>query len=158
MQTPGYVSQSSQESISQGQVVIKDIEDTFAGEVASTALTSIDWDSTPSASAAHASAPEASEKMTYCWFDCGPAAPIGSFTQSNDRAARKCHPCYNAERAIRSAARAKHAPKGQKAALDKLIKEDPELWKAKVRAVRLDPNGGQGLESKAARRSATYNF
>ena len=93
-----------------------------------------------------------------CQFECGPPMPLKDMIRSNPRAAPMCHPCYNAQRALKAAV-AKNS--SHKAALAKMCIEDPEMWKAKVRGCRIiDPSaGGQcGVASGAARRAEIHKF
>ena len=81
-----------------------------------------------------------------CVWECGPAVPIeGNLFRTNPRASLQCHPCHNAARAIRNAAKTK----ADKDALKKLM-EDDELWRLKVRSCRIDPASLQDSSRTAA--------
>ena len=65
-----------------------------------------------------------------------------------------CHPCYNAQRALRAVVK---GDKAQTKLLDQMSVQSPEIWKARVRACRiidlsLDEPGVAGVGSASARR------
>ena len=99
-------------------------------------------------------------KLASCAFECGPKRPLTELFRSNPRAAPMCFPCYNAKRALTTAA---NKNPEMKAALARLQAEDPELWKAKVRGCRIvDPtpgsSGGQGVTNAGQRRAEIHQF
>ena len=94
------------------------------------------------------------QEMGRCSFECGPPRPVAQLFRSNPRAAPRCHPCNNAAKVLSSVA---SKNPDDKLALETMRKQDPEMWKAKVRACRIiDPTvSGQqpGVLNAAARKS-----
>ena len=74
--------------------------------------------------------------MVSCDFLCGTCKPLDCMFRTNARAKPVCHPCHNARRAIAAAASKDPAAKQ---ALADLQKSDPDGYKAKVRACRVEP-------------------
>ena len=95
------------------------------------------------------------EAKAACSFDCGTCLPISQLFRSNARAAPACHPCNNARKAILYAA---SKDPEQKAALASLQRNDPTLYKSKVRGCRLVDSGEQGVASVLDRRTAINNL
>ena len=110
-----------------------------------------------------APAPANTHKMYLCVYDCGPARP--DFLMTNTATAQNprwmCRPCNNARKALEWMANKDKS--GQlKSALDDLKKNDPEAWKAKVRATRIrdpaEPAGLPGVDSLGARKASVNSF
>ena len=99
-------------------------------------------------------------RLASCAFDCGSVRPMQEMFRPGPRTAPTCYPCNNAKRALLQASKTA----GAKEALDKLVEEDPELWKATVRGCRIvdptanDPAGQTGMANMAARRQAVYSI
>ena len=76
--------------------------------------------------------------------------------KSNARAVPWCHPCWNAQKALKTLAK---GDPSAKLALQRLQEQDYELYKAKIRACRIiDPaaaaSGESGVTSVTSRREA----
>ena len=107
--------------------------------------------------------PANTHKMYMCVFYCGPprAEQLMTNTGTHQNPRWMCKPCNNARKAIEWMAN--KASDGQlKQILDEMKKNDPEAWKAKVRAVRVrdpaEPAGLSGLDNISARKSAISAF
>ena len=94
-----------------------------------------------------APSPSKSVEMGRCKWECGPARPVSELFRTNAQAAWECHPCYCGHRALKSACRTED----DKKALAQLNKEDPEGYKAKVRACAIHTPGRATREQTKAR-------
>ena len=100
-------------------------------------------------------------KKLLCVFDCGPPRPVTTLTNTGTSANPRwmCKPCNNARKAMEWMVNKDPAAK---ATLIELKKNDPELWKAKVRATRVreqgEPAGMPGVDSLQARKSVVIQF
>ena len=95
-----------------------------------------------------------------CSMECGLRLPVAEMYRSNARALPVCLPCQNAKRTL--IAMANKTP-ACKEALNKLQAEDPDGWKARVRACRIvDPSaiaaGADCVAALAARRQVLFHL
>ena len=101
------------------------------------------------------------EAMAMCIFDCGGPRPLSTMTNTATHANPRwmCPPCNGARKAIEFAAKGNPDTQLQ---LQQLKKNDPELWKQKVRACRIrpsdDPVGAPGVDTLGSRRAAIHAF
>ena len=94
----------------------------------------------------------AGKGMGFCYFDCGPARPLGQLTRTSAKGLWMCNPCNNARKALETAARKDPASKKE---MDRLKLEDAEGWRSRVRSVRIaEGPGALGVSNAEARRGA----
>ena len=89
------------------------------------------------------------DTLASCEFQCGTVRAVSELFRTNSRARPVCYPCHAAKRAIAAAVSNNPAAK---AALKQLMAEDPDGYRAKVRACRVEP--GAASVDYAQRRAA----
>lgn len=91
--------------------------------------------------------------LVRCCFDCGPPRPSQEMVNTGTKVSARwmCSPCNGARKAIEWGARSNEK---LKQFMVTLKRDDPELWKQKVRAARIRAPGEEhGLDSAASRRN-----
>ena len=163
---PGSDSVASMSSASTPQQLVPYAEDSQASQAdqrsqESARSTLGDLQAAPAASQhGQARAPGAAQApMARCKYHCGPPQRLEHLRRSNMKAAWECKACFNAARAIESAAKKDAA---LKEAIDKMKMDDEEAWHAKVRACRIAPEYGQhgqpGVSSLTERTRLIHKF
>ena len=115
----------------------------------------------PDGEGASEAPPASSVNYFLCVFDCGPPRPVTMLTNTGTSANPRwmCRPCNNARKAMEWMVNKDAAAKDT---LIEIKKNDPELWKAKVRATRVreqgEPAGLPGVDSLQARKAVVIQF